>query len=172
MPRARTLFLTANRRYARVTPPPQTQLRVGVSHVFTMADNISLEQKVFTQSFDEIVTVLSSSNLTDIASKLVAKGLIPQGLYDNIVYPVPGITEKQRAGQVVSRIRDVVKSSPQKFGDFVEILRGDSYNEDLVKKLDSNYLQEELAHKTSEYLHRSIYSLFTSRTNNNYYWHY
>ena len=65
-----------------------------------MADNTSLEQQIFTQSFDEIVTVLSS-NLTDIASKLVAKGLIPQGLYDNIVYPVPGITEKQRAGQVV-----------------------------------------------------------------------
>ena len=88
----------------------QTQLRVGVSHVFTMADNISLEQKVFTQSFDEIVTVLSS-NLTDTASKLVAKGLILQDLYDNIVYPVPGITEKQRAGQLVYYIGDVVKSS-------------------------------------------------------------
>ena len=50
-----------------------------------------------------------------------------------------------------------MKSSPQKFGDFVEILRGDPYYEDLVKKLDSNYLQEELARKTSEYLHRSIY---------------
>ena len=101
----------------------------------TMAGNISLEHKVFTRSFDEIVSTLST-NLTDIAGKLIAEGLIPRDLYHNIVYPVPGITEKQRAGQLVSHIGDVVRSSPQKFGIFVGILRGDAYYEDLVKKLE------------------------------------
>ena len=105
-----------------------------------MADNTSLEHKVFTQSFDEIVNALSS-NLTDIAGKLVAERLIPSNLYHNIVYPVSGITEKQRAGQLVSHIGDVVKRSPQKFGVFVEILRGDLYYEDVVTHLNDR-LQE------------------------------
>ena len=93
------------------------------------------EYKIFIQSFDKIVTALSS-NLTDIAGKLVARELIPLNHYDKIVTPVPGITEKQRAGQLASHIGDVVKISPQKFTVFVKILRGDPYCEDVVKHLE------------------------------------
>ena len=115
----------------------------------------SLEHKVFTQSFDEIVTALSS-NLTDIAGKLVAEGLISRDLYQNIVCPVPGITEKQRTGQLVSHIGDVVKSSPQKFGVFVEILRGDLYYGDVVKHIEGR-LQKLHGEPQSRYnnIHRS-----------------
>ena len=115
----------------------------------------SLEHKVFTQSFDEIVTALSS-NLIDIAGKLVAEGLISRDLYQNIVCPVPGITEKQRTGQLVSHIGDVVKSSPQKFGVFVEILRGDLYYGDVVKHIEGR-LQKLHGEPQSQYnnIHRS-----------------
>ena len=97
----------------------------------------SLEYRVFTQFFDEIVTTLSS-NLTDMAGKLVAKGLISRSLYDTVVYPVAGVTEKQKAGQLTSHIGGIVRRSPQKLGVFIEILQGELYCEDVVKHLKAH----------------------------------
>ena len=113
-----------------------TILQVVKGVAMKMAAQQSSEYKTFIQLTDELTTALSH-DLTNIAGKLLAKNVITVTVYDMVIEAQsPGVTNKDKASRLIACVRDKVKSNPEAFSIFMEVLQdGDPYLEDTIKQL-------------------------------------
>ena len=67
-------------------------------------------------------------------AKLYGKGLVTKAVHDWVL-SVQGVSDHQKATRLVSCVIDRVKGSPQRFQDFLQVLREDDFFNDIVEKI-------------------------------------
>ena len=80
------------------------------------------------------LTALLQHHCLSVSSKLLGKGLIPMDVLDWVL-TAQGVSNQDKAARVVSCVTNRVKSSPQCFHDFVDILKGESFFADIVETM-------------------------------------
>ena len=84
---------------------------------------------------------LCTSGLTDllqhdlsVSNKLLEKGMVTRDVH-NWILTTQGVSKWEKAARLVSCITDSIRVSTDKFDVFIEVLREDSYFDDIVRKM-------------------------------------
>ena len=102
----------------------------------------------------ELTSEISADPLS-VSSALVAKGLIPEALHTSILLPAK--ENKVKASELVSQVTNKVRTYPAKFAEFLEILQGFNWLEDVLKTLNAAY--KDLATTSTEGIQFHAYVL-------------
>ena len=121
-------------------------------HYRTMAG--SAEHKALIQCTSDL-TALLQHNLISVSSKLLARGLITDDT-SGWVLSAQGVSNLNKAQRLVSCVTDRVKGSSERFQNFVDVLREESFFEDVVQKLLTAYNNSGRPKKNN--IFQSIYS--------------
>ena len=81
------------------------------------------------------LTDLLQHNILSVSAKLLEKGLVTKDVHDSVL--TEGVSNHNKAAKLVSCVADRVKGSPRRFHDFIDVLKGDSYFDDIVQKIIS-----------------------------------
>ena len=93
----------------------------------------NVEYQILVQ-FNDDLTQLIQHNVVSMSSKLFAKGLVPKDVHDSSITSVD--TNQLKAAKLLLCVLDKIKGSAGRyFQDFIDILRDDSYFEDVVLKI-------------------------------------
>ncbi len=101
-----------------------------------MATQENIEYLALLECKVELTSEISADPL-DVATALVAKGLIPESVHTSMLIQTK--EKNVKASELVSQVTNKVKTFPTKFGDFVEVLRGFSWLKDVSEDLISAY---------------------------------
>ena len=69
-----------------------------------------------------------------MSGKLLEKGLVSVEVYEWIL-TAQGVSSREKAGRLVSCVADSVQASSDKFKILIEVLREDSYFDDIVRRM-------------------------------------
>lgn len=97
---------------------------------------MTAELKTLIECSDKLITALSLEPLY-IATELFARGIISQIIMDKML--VLGITDRQKAVELVTVVRNAVELNSQNFHTFVEILKYEVSRKDIVDILTAAY---------------------------------
>ena len=86
----------------------------------------------------DTLTDLLQHQVVTISTSLLAKGLLNDDLH-SWVLTAQGVSNKEKAARILASVMEQVKARTQSYGLFVEVLEGDAFYEDAVKKLSSEY---------------------------------
>ena len=79
------------------------------------------------------LTCLLQHNIS-VSGKLLEKGLVSVEVHEWIL-TAQGVSSRERAGRLVSCVADSVQASSDKFKTLIEVLREDSYFDDIVRRM-------------------------------------
>ena len=79
----------------------------------------------------------------DIAHFLHQEGFVTEEVYDDVLNPRSTLTDHQKAGKLVTAIRNKVELSAQDYHTFVNHLRNNKINKTIVMILDEEYNKQE-----------------------------
>ena len=96
----------------------------------------SPELTAIDRCIEKLVYVIRIDPLS-IAIKLIAKELLPYSIADRM--RLPGITEEVKATDLVASVRGLIAESPEKFNDFVKILKEEPWLNSVSETLSSTY---------------------------------
>ena len=82
------------------------------------------------------LTDLLQHNILSVSDKLLEKGLVTKDVHDSVL-TAEGVSSKKNAAKLVSCVTDLVKDSAWRFHDFLDVLNGDPYFDDIVQKIIS-----------------------------------
>ena len=82
------------------------------------------------------LTDLLQHNILSVSAKLLEKGLVTKDVHDSVLY-TEGVSSHNKAAKLVSCVTDRVKGSARRFHDFIDVLKGDSYFDDIVQEITS-----------------------------------
>ena len=82
------------------------------------------------------LTDLLQHNLS-VSGKLLEKGLVTRDVRDWI-QTAQGVSNKDKAGRLVSCVTDSIKESAERFHVLIGILKEDSFFDDIVEKIDEH----------------------------------
>lgn len=108
--------------------------------IFTDQENTIAEQsrkieQILTQNTSGLIDLMKHQ-VSSISTKLLGKNLIPRSVHESAL-TTTGVSDRDKAAQLVSCVTECVKRSLQKFNDFICALKEDPYYEDIVEKLVS-----------------------------------
>ena len=83
------------------------------------------------------LTSLLQHNILSVSAKLLEKGLVTKDVYDSVITTADGVSSQNKAAKLVSCVTDRVKGSARQFHDFIDVLKGDSYFDDIVQEITS-----------------------------------
>ena len=78
-----------------------------------------------------------SNDLVNVANKLYAQNIIPQGTYENATYKMHTPTE--RAVELLNAVESKIRTVPTIFTKFISILESEPYFEQLADSLVKSY---------------------------------
>ncbi len=110
-----------------------------------MATQENIEHLALLKCKDELTSEISADPLS-VAAALVAKGLIPESLHRSV--ESQGEDDETKASDLVSKVVKKIRTYPARFSDFLEVLRGSNWLEDVLKTLVAAY--EELKAKNKK----------------------
>ena len=84
------------------------------------------------------LTALLQHNLVPVASQLLSLGLITDEVVSWLL-TAQGVSNVNKAQRLLSCVADRVKVSPKGFQTFVDVLKEDSFFDDVVQKLITTY---------------------------------
>ena len=88
------------------------------------------------------------SDMREIAYYLHKHGFINQDICDEIIDPKSLLSPTDKAGKLLSKIKDKAKLNPQNYHRFLDYLRqNDRMHRDIVNILDKEYKYLEASHK-------------------------
>ena len=94
----------------------------------------SVEHKSLIQCASGLTDLLQH-NILSVSAKLLEKGLVTKDVHDSIL--TEGVSSHNKAAKLVSCVTDRVKGSARRFRDFIDVLKGDSYFDDIVQEITS-----------------------------------
>ena len=77
-------------------------------------------------------------NIIAILNRLLKKELVTSEVYDYVL-TAKGISRQQKAAQMVSCVINMVGDSAGRFNDFVEVMKIESFPEDILKRIIAEY---------------------------------
>ncbi len=114
-----------------------------------MVQNLSVQENVeylaLLKCKVELTSEISAHPLS-VATALVAKGLIPESLHRSVESQTED--DEMKASELVSKVMNKIRTYPARFSDFLEVLRGSNWLEDVLKTLIAAY--EELKAKNKK----------------------
>lgn len=93
------------------------------------------EIRTLTECNDQLIVALSGNPL-ETAGALLARGLITSNVQSEMLLPTTG---KTKATKLIMAVRNIVQINPNKYHEFVNVLRNEPTNEDIVNILNSTY---------------------------------
>ena len=96
-----------------------------------------MEKNIEYKSLAKFTADLSSllqHNVVTVSSRLLEKGLVTKDVHDSML-TTEGVSSQKNAARLVSCVLDRIKGSAKCFQDFINVLREDSYFEDIVLKI-------------------------------------
>ena len=97
----------------------------------------SVEQQAFALSTAQLTSLLTHSYLS-VSPKLLQRGLISEEVL-GWVLTAHGVSGREKAAKLVACVSDRVKGSPQRFHDFVSVLREELFLQDVADKLAGDH---------------------------------
>ena len=91
------------------------------------------EYQSLVQSADDL-TQLIQHNVVSLSSKLFSTGLVAKDVHDSVL-SVDGASNQSKAAKLLSCVIDKIKDSAGRFQDFIDVLGGDPYFENIVLKI-------------------------------------
>ncbi len=101
-----------------------------------MATQENIEYRALLKCKVELTSEISADPLS-VSSALVAKGLIPEPVHTSLLLPTK--ENNVKANELVSQVTNKIKTYPARFSDFLEVLRGSIWLEDVLKTLNTAY---------------------------------
>ena len=101
-----------------------------------MATQENVEYLALLKCKDELTSEISEDPLS-VATALVAKGLIPESLHRSV--KSQGEDDETKASELVSKVMKKIRTYPARFSDFLEVLQGSIWLEDVLKTLTAAY---------------------------------
>ncbi len=101
-----------------------------------MATQENIEYLALLKCKVELTSEISAHPLS-VSTALVAKRLIPEPVHGSIL-----ITTKEdsvKSSELVSQVTNKIRTYPARFSDFLEVLRGSNWLEDVLKTLIAAY---------------------------------
>ena len=96
-----------------------------------------MDRNVEFESLSKFTADLSSLlqyNVVTVSGRLLAKGLVTKDVHDSML-TTEGVSGQKNAARLVSCVLDRIKHSAKCFQEFIDVLREDSYYEDIVVKI-------------------------------------
>ena len=94
----------------------------------------SVEHKSLVQCASGLTDLLQH-NILSVSAKLLEKGLVTKDVHDSVL--TESVSSHNKAAKLVSCVTDRVKGSARRFHDFIDVLKGDSYFDDIVQEIVS-----------------------------------
>ena len=104
-----------------------------------MAANPSPEIKAIMMQTHDLIQALSREPV-DMAVILYSKGFISYEVYSKMM--VISYTPTEKAAILIEAVNDKIEITPSKFTEFLEILSGVAYGEDVAERLHATYQSE------------------------------
>ncbi len=98
-----------------------------------MATQENIEYLALLKCKVELTSEISADPLS-VSTALVAKGLIPESSLNFVQLPTV-----QKASELVSQVSNKIRTYPEKFAKFLEVLQGSKWLEDVSKTLVAAY---------------------------------
>ena len=112
--------------------------RAQLLWVWSICNEIKMAEHRALLKCTDCITNLLQHQVLSISSKLLAKGLTTKEVHSWVLTSM-GVSNEEKAARLVSCVTDHVKSSPEKYPVFVDILKDEPFFKEAVKNLSSEY---------------------------------
>ena len=101
-----------------------------------MATQENIEYLALLKCKVELTSEISADPLS-VATALVAKGLIPESLHRSVESQTKD--DEIKATELISKVTNKIKTYPERFAEFLEVLQSSKWLEDVLKTLVAAY---------------------------------
>lgn len=124
--------------------------KVGVPWFTIMATCESIEYIVLADNTSDLETALKD-NLRPIVEQLRKEGLLKDAVYERVKDTQVNLTSLERAGMIVTSVKEYVQIEPSNYYKFISILkREERHYRDVIKILEKSYREHQRGKEKDE----------------------
>ena len=121
-----------------MTNRSQISIKFSVAKFHYRSSEMAMtEQNAEYESLVKFTTDISNlvqHNIVPVSARLLEKGLVTKDVHDSMLN-TEGVSSQKNAARLLSCVLDRIKCSARCFQDFINVLREDSYFDDVVQKI-------------------------------------